>query len=82
MCFFRFANLDLIILVLSPARTLKVNLPLEKKSSPTDCSDSRSVFSVNLGLHPYLQDGGRSCLEIKVEFHEGAVSLSALHSFY
>jgi hypothetical protein len=29
------------------------------------------VCPVPLGLHSYLQNGGRSRVEIKVEFHEG-----------
>ena len=48
----------------------------------SDSRDSRGVFDVHLGLRPYLQDGGRSCLANKVEFHEGAVPLSALLAPY
>ena len=57
-------------------------MPLETKLNSSDSRDSCSVYYVYLGLHPYLQDGGRSRLEIKVEFHEGAVSLSALFACY
>ena len=57
-------------------------LPLEKKLSSSDYHDSRGIHDVHLGVHCYLQDGGRSRLEIKVEFHKGAVPLSALLAFY
>ena len=49
------------------------------------CSDSRnshSVYDISLGLHHYLQNGGRSGVEIKVDFHEGVVSLSTLLDLY
>jgi len=81
-CFFRFADLDLIIVVPSLARILKVNFASGEEISISNCINSCSVFGVNLGLHPYLQDGGWSRLGIKVEFHEGAVPFSALHAFY
>ena len=50
----------------------------EKKLSSSDSHDSHSVDDVSLGLHPYLPNGGRSRMEIKVEFHEGAILLSTL----
>jgi len=65
----------------SPARILKVN-SAETKLWSSDSRDSRGVYDVHLGLHSYLQDGGRSRLDIKVEFHEGTVPLSALLAFY
>jgi len=40
------------------------------------------MYDISLGLHPYLRNGGRSRLEIKVEFHEGAVPLSTLLAVY
>jgi len=43
-----------------------------------DSWDSHSVYDISLGLHHYLWNGGRSRVEIKVDFHEGAVSLSML----
>ena len=42
----------------------------------------RGVYSVYLGLHPYLPNGSRSGLEIKMEFHEGALLLSTLLALY
>ena len=47
----------------------------------TSC-DSHGVCVVPLGLHPYLRNGGRSRMEIKVEFHEGVVPLSTLLAIY
>jgi len=44
----------------------------------SDSQDSRSVCGVPLGLHPHFWNGGRSRLEIKVDFYEGPVSLSTL----
>jgi len=38
----------------------------------------RGICDVHFKLHPCLQNGGRARLEIKVEFHEGAVPLPAL----
>ena len=43
---------------------------------------SRSFYVVYLGLHHYLRNGGRSRLEIKVGFREGAVSGSTLLALY
>ena len=43
---------------------------------------SRRVYDIYLGLHPYLRNGGRSGLEIGVEFHEGAVLLATLLALY
>ena len=47
-----------------------------------DSQDSHGVRSVPLGLHPHLWNGGRSRLEIKVEFYEGVVPLSAVLALY
>ena len=77
--FFRFGDLELIH---HQPEFRRSTLLLEKKLRFSDSCDSHSVFDVHLGLHPYLQDGGRFRLEIKVEFHEGAVPLSALFAFY
>ena len=57
-------------------------LPFETSLRSSDSSNSHRVFDVHLGLHPYLQDGGRSRLEIQVEFHEGVIPLSTLLAFY
>ena len=54
----------------------------EKELSSSNTPNSHSANNVPLGLHPYLRNGGRSRLEIKVEFHEGAVPLSTLLAFY
>jgi hypothetical protein len=78
---FRFTDSDLIIVITSPARILKVN-SAEKKLKRSDSRDSRGIYDVHLGLHSYVQDGGRSRLVIKMEFYEGAVPLSALLAFY
>ena len=43
---------------------------------------SRGLYDVCLGLHHYLQNGGRSGLEIQVDFHEGAVPFSTLLAIY
>ena len=40
------------------------------------------MYNVLLGLHPYLRSGGRSRVEIKGEFHEVVVPLSALLALY
>jgi len=40
------------------------------------------VHTIYLGLHTYIPNGGRSRLEIEMEFHEGAVSLSTLLAVY
>ena len=40
------------------------------------------MYDIPLGLHTYLRNGGQSRLEIKVEFHEGAVPLSTLLALY
>jgi len=52
------------------------------KMRSSDYYNSHGSYDIYLGLHPYLQDGGQSCLEIQVEFHEGIVPLSALLAFY
>ena len=57
-------------------------LLLKKKSSFSDFWYSGGMYDVPLGLHPYLGNGGRSRLEIEVEFHEGAVPLSTLLALY
>ena len=54
----------------------------EKKLGSSDCRDSRSNYDVLLGLHPYLRNGSQSCMEIKVEFCEGVIPLSALLAVY
>ena len=51
-------------------------LPLEKKMSPSNSYHSHGLYDIHLGLHPYVQYGGRSDLEIEVEFHERTVPLS------
>ena len=72
-----------MIVVPSPVRILKVNsVEKELNLNSSDPPDSRGVYDVHFGLHSYLQDGGRSRLEIKVEFYEGAVPLSTLLTFY
>jgi hypothetical protein len=43
---------------------------------------SRILCVVHLGLHHYLRNGGRSRLEIKVGFREGAVPGSTLLALY
>jgi len=43
-----------------------------------DSRNSRMFYHSYLGLLPYLRNGGRSRLEIEVEFHEGAIPLSKL----
>ena len=48
----------------------------------SDFHDSHGLYGVPLGLRPHLWDGGRSRLEIKVEFYEGVVPLSALLALY
>jgi hypothetical protein len=48
----------------------------------SDSRHSHGVYDVPLGLHAYLRNGGRSRLEIQVEFHEGAVPLSTLLGLY
>jgi len=40
--------------------------------------DSHGIYDICLGLHPYVQYGGWSGLEIEVEFYEGAVPLPTL----
>ena len=40
------------------------------------------VCAAPLGLHPHLWNRGRSHVEIKVEFHEGAVPFSTLLALY
>jgi len=39
---------------------------------------SCSIYDIYMGLHPYLRNGGRSGLEIEVEFHEGAILVSTI----
>ena len=63
-------------------RILKVNAAIGNQLSISDFRHSHGVCDVPLGLHPYLRNGGRSCLEIKVEFHERAVPLSTLLALY
>ena len=47
----------------------------------TSC-DSRGMYAIHLGLHPYPRNGGQSRLEIKMESHEGVVPLSTLLALY
>ena len=47
-----------------------------------DARDSDGVYDVPLGLPPYLRNGSRSRVEIKVKFHEGTVPLSTLLALY
>ena len=56
--------------------------PLKKQSSLSNYYHSHGRYNIYLGLHPYFQHGGRSGLEIKVEFHEGPVPLSTLPAIY
>ena len=44
--------------------------------------DSRGICNVHMGLYHYLHNGGRSRLEIKVEFYEGLIPLSTLLALY
>ena len=46
--------------------------------SSSDSRRSRIMYNVPLGLYPHIRNGGRSCLEIKVDLHEGLVSFSTL----
>ena len=78
-CFFRFSDSELIHHKPEFPRSILLS---EKKLRSSDSRDSRGIYDVYLGLHSYFHDGGRFCLEIKVEFHEGAVPLSALLAFY
>ena len=48
----------------------------------SDFRRSRSFYPVYLGLHHNLRNGGRSRLEIKVGFREGAVSGSTLLALF
>ena len=54
----------------------------EKEFCYADAQDSHGVYDVRLGLNPYLRNGGRSRVEIKEEFHEVVVPLSALLALY
>jgi len=78
-CFFHFSDSEFIH---HKPEFLRSSLLSEKRLRSSDSRDSHGVYDVHLGLHSYLQDGGRSRLEIKVEFHEGPVPLSALLAFY
>jgi len=79
VCSFHFADSDLISWPHHRPEFWRSIMRLEKKlRSSSDSSDSHGIYDVHLGLYPYLQDGSRSRLEIKVEFHEGVVPLSAL----
>ena len=50
--------------------------------APLTSWNSHGVCAISLGLHSYLRNGGRSRVEIKVEFHEGVVPLSTLLALY
>ena len=53
-----------------------------KRFRLSDSRHSRDMYPISLGLHSYLQNGGRAGLEIKVESYEGAVLGSTLHALY
>ena len=38
--------------------------------SSSDSQGSDGVYNTPLELHPHLRNGGRSCLEIEVMFHD------------
>jgi hypothetical protein len=57
-------------------------LPLEKQFKPPDSWHSCSVHAIYLGLHTDIQNGGWAGLEIKVDFHEGAVFIPTLLAIY
>ena len=56
--------------------------PLKQQLSPSNPSRSRSLYNIYLGLHPYVQHGVQSSLEIAVDCHEGAVPLSTIPAIY
>ena len=56
--------------------------PLEGQLSRSDSSCSRCLYNIYLGLHPYVQHGARSSLEIEVDSHERAVPFSTLPAIY
>ena len=56
--------------------------PLEEQLSRSDSSRSRCLDNIYLGLHPHVQHGARSSLEIEVDSHEGAVPFSTLPAIY
>jgi len=56
--------------------------PLKMQLSPSNSCHSHGLCDIYLGLRPPVQRGGRSGLEIKVEFHERAVPLSTLPAIY
>jgi hypothetical protein len=66
----------------SAARTLMVSPTVGKIIAIVKFHHSRGLYDLYLGLHPYLQNGGRSSLEIKVELHERAVPPSTLLTLY
>ena len=55
---------------------------LEEQLSLSNPRHSHGFYDIYLGLHPYVQHGGGSGLEIEVEFHERAVPLSTLPAIY
>ena len=71
-----------IRLIWSLAEFTRSILLSENQLNSSDSHDSHGVYDVPLGLYPHLRNGGRSCLEIKVELHEGPVPFSALHALY
>ena len=70
---------DLIIPLAGFRRSILLS---ETQLSCSDSRDSHSVYDFSLGLHHYLRNGGRSRVEIKVDFHERVVSLSTLLDLY
>jgi hypothetical protein len=48
----------------------------------SDSSRSHGLHNIYLGLHPYVQHGAQSGLEIEVDSHEGAVPFSTLPTIY
>ena len=56
--------------------------PLKHQMSCSDYSRSCCIYNIYLGLHPYVQHGARSGLEIEVDFHEGAVHFSTVPAIY
>ena len=56
--------------------------PLEEQLNPSDSSRSRCLYNICLGLHPYVQHGARSGLEIAVDYHDGGVPFSTLPAIH
>jgi len=73
---------DAHLLTAVPLEFSESVLPLEEQLNPSDSSRSRRLYNIYLGLHPYVQHGARSGLEIAVDYHEGAVPFSTLPAIY